>query len=79
MYKVETPGEKSCINGSMILGANECDAACSELEIGPIVSLSDGNPCYQAGNGKIRQDGRQGKSASLVCMSILGSGIKRHK
>ena len=76
MYYVETPGEISCINGSKILGATECNDACSELEIGPIASLSDGKPCYQAGNGKCRQDGRQGKSASLVCMNVLGSGKK---
>ena len=75
-YEIETPGEKSCVNGSMILGAMECEAACSQLGIGPIVSLSDGNACYQAGNGKCRQDGRQGKSASLVCMNVLGIGIK---
>ena len=57
-----------------------CETACTELGLSA-GTLKDNNACYKAGNGKCRQDGRQGSKVNLVCMSdgneslLIGSSI----
>ena len=70
-YRIEKKGLSKCVSGSRILGTAQCEAACLELEIAPIATLKDGNECYKAGNGKCRQDGKNGAGAFLICMSTL--------
>ena len=65
-YFVEKKGESSCETGSKIMTTRECELACKWLEK-VIGSLKNGKACYIAGNGKCRQDGRQGRKTSLVC------------
>ena len=69
-YRIEKKGLSDCVSGSKILGTAQCEAACLELEL-PIATLKDGNECYKAGNGKCRQDGKNGAGAFLICMSTL--------
>ena len=71
IYRVGDKGEDFCMLGSTISNRGDCETACesSDLEIGG--TLKDGNRCYQAGNGKCRQDGREGSGASLICESKL--------
>ena len=66
VYSIAAKGEL-CLSGFMILTTVDCEDACNDLGIGPIGKLKDGNPCYMAGNGKCRQDGRDGSGASLIC------------
>ena len=66
MYHIETRGRRSCLSGEMIHEKMECTFACLKLGL-PLAKMTDGKPCYQAGNGKCRQDGRNGSGASLVC------------
>ena len=58
---------KDCSIGSKITSIQKCRAACNELNKG-IGVLRKNKPCYIAGNGKCRKDGRQGSKARLVCM-----------
>ena len=67
-YAFEKKGEKSCSSGSIIISTSECEIACAQLQLKMGV-VRDGKPCYKAGNGKCRQDGRAGKEASLICTS----------
>ena len=67
-YAFEKKGEKSCSSGSIIISKSECEIACAQLQLKMGV-VRDGKPCYKAGNGKCRQDGRAGKEASLICTS----------
>ena len=67
-------GEKggSCENGSMIIDKQECENACTELNIDS-GAMQNGKPCYQAKNGKCRQDGkyREGISTTVpICKSM---------
>ena len=65
-YAFEKKGEKSCTSGSIIVSKSECQIACAQLQL-KIVGGRDGKSCYKAGNGKCRQDGRDGRKASLIC------------
>ena len=71
IYRDGDKGEDSCMLGSTISNRGDCETACESFpkEIGG--TLKDGNRCYQAGNGKCRQDGREGSGASLICESKL--------
>ena len=68
-------GETSCPSGSEITETKECEAACSELGIGPLARLRNEKPCYKAGNGKCRQDANQGARASLICKHDADTGM----
>ena len=72
-YYIEDKGENTCSGGSMIMDEIECEAACAELNINPVVSNKSKKkkPCYKAAKGKCRQDGRHGPRASLVCMMTI--------
>ena len=67
-YVTERAGKKTCSIGSTITTMQDCRDACNELnkEIGV---TKRNKPCYIAGNGKCRQDGRHGARARLVCMN----------
>ena len=65
--RLEAKGLGSCSLGSKITSINDCARACSIMGVGPLATLKDGNACYKAGNGKCRQDGREGSGASLIC------------
>ena len=65
-YAFEKKGEKSCTSGSIIISKSECRIACAQLQL-KMVAGRDGKSCYKAGNGKCRQDGRDGRKASLIC------------
>ena len=63
-------GGSSCPDGSKeITSKLTCDNACAVL-LGKSVqgAQKNGKECYKAGNGKCRQDGRQGNNAFLLCM-----------
>ena len=84
-FAIEIKGVPNCASGSMITDKMMCNDACSKLGVGPVSSLKDGHPCYKAGNGKCRQDGKQGKGAALICVAsttlsilkmLLKSGIR---
>ena len=64
---MELVGKKDCSIGSKITNIQSCRAACNELNKA-IGVLRKNKPCYIAGNGKCRKDGRQGSRARLVCM-----------
>ena len=67
IYSIAAKGE-SCLSGSTtILNAVDCETACKDQGIDSFGKLKDGNPCYLAGNGKCRQDGKDGSGASLIC------------
>ena len=68
-YVLSDKGAPSCSSGSAITEKSLCTEACSQLGISPTSNLRDGHQCYKAGNGKCRQDGREGKGARLVCMN----------
>ena len=55
-----------CQVGDLIDSRNECRIACGVLDM-PIVRLKERRPCYRAGNGKCKQDGRHGSSATMIC------------
>ena len=71
-YVLRDKGAPSCSSGSAITEKSLCMEACSELGI--ISSLKDGNQCYRTGNGRCRQDGREGKGAYLVCTNKDSTG-----
>ena len=73
-YVLTEKGIPSCSSGSEITEKSLCTEACSELGIVPVSNLRDGKQCYKAGNGKCRQDGREGKGARLVCMNEESTG-----
>ena len=73
-YHIEDKGKRSCSLGSTIMDTAECRDACTELDINPVANLKKGRPCYKAGNGKCRQDGRHGSGAHLVCTGGNTSG-----
>ena len=74
-FAIEIKGATNCSSGSMITDETVCNDACSELGVGPVSSLKDGYPCYKAGNGKCRQDGKQGKGAALICSTSANLSI----
>ena len=55
-----------CQVGDLIDGIDECRIACDVLDM-PIGRLKERRPCYRAGNGKCKQDGRHGSSARMIC------------
>ena len=71
-YIVEVRGFNTCKQGTTILGTSECEIACDKLNL-KRGDLRDGTPCYMAGNGKCRQNAKQGRKASLIC-KIAGNG-----
>ena len=60
----------SCEMGSMIMSKQECNDACTMLNM-PTGTLKNNRACYLAGNGKCRQDGRYkvgaGTKTSPIC------------
>jgi hypothetical protein len=66
IYSIEDKGEDSCMWGSTISKKDDCETACNSFPL-DTGTLKDGYRCYQAGNGKCRQDGREGSGASLIC------------
>ena len=70
IYSIEDKGEDSCMWGSTISKRDDCETACNSFPL-DTGTLKDGYRCYQAGNGKCRQDGREGSGASLICESKL--------
>ena len=74
-FAIEIKGATNCASGSMITDKTVCNDACAELGVGPVTSLKYGHPCYKAGNGKCRQDGKQGKEAALICSTSTNLSI----
>ena len=74
-FAIEIKGAPNCASGSMITDKMMCNDACSKLGVGPVSNLKDGHPCYKAGNGKCRQDGKQGKEAALICSTSTNLSI----
>ena len=62
-------GSKTCHTGSTITTAQECKVACDALNK-KVVPGQDGNPCYIAGTGKCKQDGRHNPKSFLVCKTL---------
>ena len=66
-YLLADKGLTVCPSGYLsITTTSVCETACTELGLSS-GSLKDNNACYKAGNGKCRQDGRQGSKVNLVC------------
>ena len=65
-YFLGEKGERLCQVGDLIDSKDECRIACDVLEM-PIGRLKERRPCYRAGNGKCKQDGRHGSSATMIC------------
>ena len=65
-YFLGEKGERLCQVGDLIDSKDECRIACGVLEM-PIGRLKERRPCYRAGNGKCKQDGRHGSSATMIC------------
>ena len=66
-------GSDTCTVGSAITDTHECKEACNELNR-PVGTLSEGNLCYVAGNGRCKQDGSMNPKGRLVC-KMLGNMI----
>ena len=60
-------GEKTCLDGKKITDPAECATACPEVGARLGANLKNGRVCYKTGAGKCRQNGAQGRTASLVC------------
>ena len=60
-------GEKTCSDGEKITDPAECATACPEVGGRLGANLKNGRLCYKTGAGKCRQNGAQGRTASLVC------------
>ena len=60
----------SCEEGRLIMTKQECKEACDTLSI-LTGAMRDNKACYQAGNGKCRQDGKykpgQSTKTSPIC------------
>ena len=62
-------GKQYCHMGSTITTTQECKVACDKLGK-KVVTGHDGKPCYIAGNGRCKQDGKQNPRAHLVCKDL---------
>ena len=69
-YVQGNKGSATCHVGSAITSADECKVACDALNKKVGGALSDGKPCYIAGTGKCKQDGRQNPRSHLVCKTF---------
>ena len=69
-YVQGNKGSATCHVGSAIISAEECKGACDVLnkKLGGVVS--EGKPCYIAGTGRCKQDGRQNRNSRLVCKTF---------
>ena len=69
-YVQGNQGSATCHVGSVITSSEECKVACDALnkKVGGV--LSEGKPCYIAGTGRCKQDGRQNRNSRLVCKTF---------
>ena len=69
-YVQGNKGSATCHVGSAITSAEDCKVACDAINKKVGGALSDGKPCYIAGTGKCKQDGRQNPRSHLVCKTF---------
>ena len=78
LYVQGNKGSKTCDIGSTITTTQECKVACDALDK-IVVPGQDGEPCYIAGTGRCKQDGRHNPRAYLVCKAPGISIIHKHR
>ena len=69
-FYVGEKGVDSCPTGFDITDSAKCIEGCDYFSFpveNSVKAANDGKKCYQAGNGKCRQNGAQGSGASLIC------------
>ena len=76
-YFLAEKGDDTCPVGSTIVETADCWTACNDIGGSALVNPKDSHPCYLAGNGKCRKDGKQGSGASLICKNE-GNLIRRY-
>ena len=69
-YVQGNKGSATCHVGSAITSTEECKVACGALNKKVGGALSEGKPCYIAGTGNCKQDGRQNPRSHLVCKTF---------